>query len=492
MKKLWFILALSFACYGVFLRSTYFFYNRSMWFDETSLAFNILDKNWWEFFLPLAHRQTAPVFFMILTKCLSIEAYPEMSMRIIPFISGLAGIGVFLIFVQKFIQNKWGQIFAFGFFCFNTQLIFYSQEFKQYGSDALFFMLVLLSAFSLKFKEASQKKLFFYGLLYALAIGCSQTAIFGATVVFSDILLTTPFVRFKKPFFHWKNIGKYMTLTLPFVLTFIPFFLTQFYFHPEKEYFSGWWAKEGGFFADNFTHNKNLFWTNMRFFFPFDNIELLFVAGLMLLGFILFLINLKNKESRLIVLSILLAFTLTALKIYPFLNRIILYILPLFLILFCKIWDLSSKERNKQILSLLLVIPFSFLLGQNAVASYRLFGLKEYNWDNPREAMMLAKEYGKPDDIFIMQLYRKTYHDFYMKMLDFHPKHIIKAPRERNGIGLKNRLDKILISGKRYIYVHHHRSVGKKKGIETYAKDKPEFQVINTRDGKGIVIWRQP
>jgi len=27
---------------------------------------------------------------------------------------------------------------------------------------------------------------------------------------------------------------------------------------------------------------------------------------------------------------------------------------------------------------------------------------------------------------------------------------------------------------------------------EYYAKDKPDFQVINTRDGKGIVIWRQP
>ncbi|MBO7333034.1 MAG: hypothetical protein J6U64_05160, partial [Alphaproteobacteria bacterium] len=79
MKNFRFVLVLFLAGLGVFLRSTYFFHNRSMWFDETSLAFNILDKNWWEFFLPLAHRQTAPVFFMILTKCLSIEAYPEMS-----------------------------------------------------------------------------------------------------------------------------------------------------------------------------------------------------------------------------------------------------------------------------------------------------------------------------------------------------------------------------------------------------------------------------
>jgi len=492
MKNFRFILVLILAGLGVFLRSTYFFYNRSMWFDETSLAFNILDKNWWEFFLPLAHRQTAPVFFMILTKCLSIEAYPEMSMRIIPFLSGLISIGIFWIFVQKFIQNKWGQIFAFGFFCFNTQLIFYSQEFKQYGSDALFFMLVLLSAFSLDFKEVSWKKLLKYGLLYALSIGCSQTAIFAVTVVFTEILLTTSFFQFKKPFFNWGNIRKYLILTLPFVLVFIPFFLTQFYFHPEKEYFSGWWAKEGGFFENNLTHNKNLFWTNMRFFFPFDSIGLLFIAGLMCFGFTFFLINWKKKESRLIVLSILLAFTLTALKIYPLLNRVILYLLPLFIILFCKIWDLFSKGRNKQILSLLLVIPFSFLLGQNTVESYRLFGLKEYNWDNPKDAMILAKEYGRPDDIFIMQLYRKTYHDFYMKTLNFHPKHIIKAPRERSVIGLKKHLDRTLVSGKRYVYVHHHRSIGKKKSMENYAKDKPDFQVINTRDGKGIVIWRQP
>ena len=230
----------------------------------------------------------------------------------------------------------------------------------------------------------------------------------------------------------------------------------------------------------------------MRFFFPFDSIGLLFIAGLMCFGFTFFLINWKKKESRLIVLSILLTFVLTALKIYPLLNRVILYILPLFLILSCKIWDLFSKGRNKQILSLLLVIPFSFLLGQNTVESYRLFGLKEYNWDNPKEALKLAKEHGKPDDIFIMHLYKKTYHDFYMNILDFHPKYVIKSPRVRGGERLKKHLDETLISGKRYIYVHHHRSLGRKRNIENYAKDKPEFQVINTRDGKGIVIWRQP
>ena len=55
---------------GIFLRTLFYSYDRPFWLDEASIALNILDKGYWDFFKPLEKLQVAPPFSLIFSKLL--------------------------------------------------------------------------------------------------------------------------------------------------------------------------------------------------------------------------------------------------------------------------------------------------------------------------------------------------------------------------------------------------------------------------------------
>lgn len=123
---------------GIGLRVGQFVQNRSLWLDEASLALNIISRDYWELLGPLDYSQAAPIIFLLISKlsCYLFGEY-ELSLRLYPLVCGVLSVGVFCYLVSCIYQASLERFIANSLFCFNYFLVYYAQEFKQYSSDVL-------------------------------------------------------------------------------------------------------------------------------------------------------------------------------------------------------------------------------------------------------------------------------------------------------------------------------------------------------------------
>ena len=133
---------------GFFLRLKGLLINPSMWHDECGLAFNILDKNYSDFFGILRFHQTAPPLFMLSTKFIvnlfntsNSFGTCDLVLRLIPFISGVLSIGIFYLICKEVFKTKTSIALATLLFATNNELINYSFEFKPYCTDMFIILL---------------------------------------------------------------------------------------------------------------------------------------------------------------------------------------------------------------------------------------------------------------------------------------------------------------------------------------------------------------
>ena len=174
-----------FICFfiGIFLRILFFSYNRPMWNDECALALNI--KNTWNFFAPLQYNQAAPQLFMYLSKLIYMPPPPDKALllRTILLISSIISLVLFYILSTKFLVKKFSIIISLLLFSVCYPLCYYSQEFKQYSSDVLCFLAILLSYFYIDKFITDKKKVLIYGVLCSILIWCSFSSLFALATI---------------------------------------------------------------------------------------------------------------------------------------------------------------------------------------------------------------------------------------------------------------------------------------------------------------------
>ena len=154
--------------FAIFFRIYVFSFGRSLWHDECSLALSLLDRNIFDYFRPLEHYQCAPAFFMVLSNVLvKLFGLSEYSLRLLPLLSGLVSLPVFYLLTKSCFKNKLVLLLINILFAFNYQLISYSQEFKQYSTDVLIIILLLLIFRKIDLFLINKKQF----IIYALVIG---------------------------------------------------------------------------------------------------------------------------------------------------------------------------------------------------------------------------------------------------------------------------------------------------------------------------------
>ena len=103
----------------------------------------------------------------------------EFSFRLIPFIAGIFSIFVFYYLSKIVLKTKPAIILANFLFSINFLLIRYTSEFKQYGTDILIFMLVLIwLSKAPKLQNPDFKTILKYSLLFLILFLTSQPVIF--------------------------------------------------------------------------------------------------------------------------------------------------------------------------------------------------------------------------------------------------------------------------------------------------------------------------
>jgi len=131
---------------GIAVRVAVFLYKRSFWLDESMLAANLLRRSYTELLGRLDYVQVAPPLFLFICKALyGIWGQLEYSLRLFPLVCGC----LTLLMLGKILSREAPKFFslcAVALYAFDFSHIDWATTFKQYASDELCAVLILIAA----------------------------------------------------------------------------------------------------------------------------------------------------------------------------------------------------------------------------------------------------------------------------------------------------------------------------------------------------------
>ena len=183
------LLALMAAALGVAARVHIYLAARSLWNDELHLASNIVQRSWLGLARPLDHAQSAPLLFLWLERAATRLAGPtELPLRAVPFACGSA-IPVALWLVGRRLLGAREALFASIFASLSGLLIYYANETKQYGADALVTVLLLGLTWDLLRNPAAAARWWRFSVGTTALLTLSQPAAFVLVGVAAALIL---------------------------------------------------------------------------------------------------------------------------------------------------------------------------------------------------------------------------------------------------------------------------------------------------------------
>jgi len=162
---------------GVVLRLKLYIANRSFWADEASLALNLVNRTFTGLTQPLDYEQASPILFLFIEKALlTVLGNKDYILRLLPLLAGL--LSVYLMY--RVARENLGLVglFALALFSVSGFLVYYSSELKQYSSDVMLGLLLVLFASVCLRENARIKDFLTLGIAGVIAIWASHTLIF--------------------------------------------------------------------------------------------------------------------------------------------------------------------------------------------------------------------------------------------------------------------------------------------------------------------------
>jgi uncharacterized membrane protein len=343
---------------GVLLRLRQYLTGRSLWADEAMLALNIVNRDVIGLFKPLDYDQGAPLGFLFVEKVFNLFlGRNEYVLRLFPLLLGIFALGLFYLLLKRIVHSHAGILAALALFVFNPRLIYYSSEVKQYILDVFITIALLLVALPLLEDQASRKNFLQLALAGFLALWFSHPALF----VLAGIGLTLVIIYFRRHdragLLSVLGMGTLWIATIGFLYLIILKDLRQ------NAYMQEYW--QAGFMPVPPWSNPVWFASVLH-----ENIGLQFgipyaqylVLGLMLAGWLYIW---TRQRSYAVALGLILLITLiaSALQLYPVLERMILFTIPIGLILIGKSIDwLYSLLPDRKSLNVVIAVVLAGLL----------------------------------------------------------------------------------------------------------------------------------
>ena len=343
---------------GIFLRLKVYLYNQSFWLDEMYLGINIVERNYLKLFRALSLSQVAPPFFLVASKfILNIcsgdgnIATKDLALRFIPFLSSVFSLPLFAFVSHKIFKNNFLTITATLLMAFNVSAINYAQEFKQYSTEMLIAIILLYVFYCIDVNKDSLKRIVTYSIAFCLAPWFSSTSFFVLLPGF--LLITFNFIKNK-----YKNIKSFFIIVFSFMANVILWYFL-YYKSVKKALFKYMQALWGSDFFNGFFTINNFFplfiqKTQKLLMLINQDTVLVFLA----IGAII-LIHKKNfKDIFLIFAPIFLCLLTSFLKCYPYEQRLILFLVPFYLLLISQCVELF-KRKYANLCLFVLVLYFS-------------------------------------------------------------------------------------------------------------------------------------
>jgi len=348
---------------AVYYHINIYIFNASNGFviDECCLVTNSL-LPWYKLFQFLPNLQCTPPVFSLITKIIvNTFQLNEQYFRLFPLVITLLSIVLFTILEFKILKNRFGIIFALILFVTNYSLFEYTFFYKQYATDIMLSIILLIFAIKIKNKEYSCKNAFLLGIATCFISLISYTA----DIVIAGIFLAK--ILYDKYTNNKVKIKSYICYSLPVFCYLI--YLVIFVIIPLKMegFFYDYWFSDT-YAVETLTIQtySNTIWQNvadvLMTSYPINCN--LFILGALLLGALVIFYKTDRFLFYFYITLIPVIILLALLKIYPITpQRVILYLCPLFYILMSKMFDITFYR--KKILSLIVFVLFSFLINYN-------------------------------------------------------------------------------------------------------------------------------
>ena len=175
------------------LRLRAYLVDRSLWRDEAALTYNLLHRGALGFNRPLDFQQgTPPGFFVVEKAVIAVAGSSEEALRLVPLLAGIAAIAVAFVLARRHLEPIVGLV-ALALCAVSPALTYYSGEVKQYSTDVLLALLVMLAASTAYRRDFTTRSCLVLAGTGVVAVVCSHASTF--TLAGVGIVLAVPLLR---------------------------------------------------------------------------------------------------------------------------------------------------------------------------------------------------------------------------------------------------------------------------------------------------------
>ena len=172
---------------------------RSLWLDEVLIADNLVHRGFVELVTePLGNSQAAPVIWLWLERlCVVVFGSSERSLRIVPLLSGLAVLWLTWLLAKQVLPRVLVPVPVL-LVALQPNLVYYSNEVKQYSTEVAVVLVVLLLAFKVPARTVDSPPLRRFALAAVIAVWASYAAVFVLAGI-SVVLVLRPWIAGDRP-----------------------------------------------------------------------------------------------------------------------------------------------------------------------------------------------------------------------------------------------------------------------------------------------------
>lgn len=416
---------------GILFRAYHYFDNRSLWEDEIYLSTGLVKLSIPELFTKtLDFQQKAPMGYAMMAKlCIILFGQKEMALRLYPFICGCAAL-FFFVPVAKYFLKPAGVLVALALLALTPTMIYHTVEAKQYVTEMLATILILL--FYTRYHDKTDRiSLIKWALSGVIIVWFSYSSIFilvGVAFTAGLRLLIKKewglLVKLSLVFIAWfaSFVIYYLIFTIKDAHTpwLVWFFENHDAFMPHSGAAVAWLVHR---FIAFYNYPMGLSWEVIyaaKTVFMQMLIRMVFIPILFTIAGIIYLYK-TNRKLLLLIVSILgIVLLASAIKQYPFHERLTVFLTPLVILLLaagCEFF--FQKSLSKPVWPCILVLLL--LLGpiKNDIAQTLnpgLFG--DYKKSYQREALTMINNNIMPGDLVYVywndlpgyRFYKNVYH----------------------------------------------------------------------------------
>ena len=395
---------------GLILRASKYLPAFSMRGDELAVTLNLANRSAMDLITkPLNYEQAAPFGFVLLVKTLiSFFGPSEYVLRLVAFVAGC----VALIMMQNLLSKtvgKYGNIFALASFAFGSYLIYYSAELKQYSSDVLLCVVLLLVFYHHLSKETSVKDFVFLAALGVFALSFSFPALFVLAGIGITLLVH-----------YWKDKQRLLWTIVAgtiWAATFLAIYFLLLRHQTQDSYLITFWDNLLSFMP--MPPWRELSWfpkalSGLFFIVAGLSSHLVLVIPIYVLGLWGFWREKKWQWVLALTIPIGLNIMVSGFQKYPFHGRLILYTLPLIFIVLGKGIDfLLNLIRNRGVANITFAVLIVLLLRPVIPTATSFLVTHSYLQDDLKPVLAFLEENKQADDLVYLYHYVEPQYVYY-------------------------------------------------------------------------------